>query len=188
MHDAKALQSRLNEFARAYSRAEIARKTETSVVNVSRYLKGTRVPAEFCMALVRQFGVNANWLLAGQGSLFVSDLATQHGQMAGDLLELVEAMSAVAKMRLGSIAGRDHMKLLRQLNDSLGTYERLREKLNQQSKGSLRTFFGSLTRRWQPWIWRAPGLCAKLRNRWQDSVTTTNWRDGCWAPRHTIPT
>jgi transcriptional regulator with XRE-family HTH domain len=149
MEDAAALQSRLTQFATSHTRAEIARKTGTSVMNVGRYLKGTRVPAEFCMALVREFGVNANWLLAGQGGPFVSDLATQHGQMAGNLLELVEAMSAVAKMRLGSIAGQQHMKLLRQLNDSLGTYERLREKLNVQSRGILadvlRELQGALT-------------------------------------------
>jgi transcriptional regulator with XRE-family HTH domain len=135
MSDAAALQSRLNQFAASFSRAEIARKTGTSVMNVSRYLKGTRVPAEFCMALVREFGVNANWLLAGQGGPYVSDLATQHGQMAGNLLELVEAMSAVARMRLGSLAGKEHMKMLRGLNDALGTYERLRAKLNEQSRG-----------------------------------------------------
>jgi hypothetical protein len=142
MTDAEALKSRLTEFSAPYSRAEIARKTGTSVMNVSRYLKGTRVPAEFCIALVREFGVNANWLLAGQGGPYVSDLATQHGQMAGNLLELVEAMSAVAKMRLGSLAGREHMKMLRGLNDALGTYERLRAKLNDQS----RAVFGDVLR------------------------------------------
>lgn len=149
MDEATALQTRLKQFAASLSRAEIARKTGTSVMNVSRYLKGTRVPAEFCMALVREFGVNANWLLAGQGGPFVSDLATQHGHMAGNLLELVEAMSAVAKMRLGSLAGQDHMKLLRQLNESLGTYERLREKMNSHSRGILdevlRELQGALT-------------------------------------------
>jgi hypothetical protein len=149
MDDAEVLQSRLKQFAASHSRADIARKTGSSVMNVGRYLKGTRVPAEFCMAIVREFGVNANWLLAGEGGPYVSDLATQHGQMASNLLELVEAMSAVAKMRLGSIAGQDHMKLLRQLNDSLGTYERLRAKLNEQSRGILgdvlRELQGALT-------------------------------------------
>lgn len=148
--DEAALRQRLNQFAGRITRAEIARKTGTSVMNVSRYLSGTRVPAAFCMALVREFGINPNWLMAGEGAPFLSDLAGEHGHMAGNLLELVEAMSAVSRMKLGSLAGRDHMLLLRQLNDALGTYERLRGKLNEQGRGImvdvLREFSGALDR------------------------------------------
>jgi len=148
--DEDALRQRLNEFGKRITRAEIARKTGTSVMNVSRYLSGTRVPAAFCMALVREFGLNPNWLMAGEGAPFLSDLAGEHGQMAGNLLELVEAMSAVSRMKLGSLAGRDHMLLLRQLNEALGTYERLRAKLNDQGRGImvdvLREFSGALDR------------------------------------------
>lgn len=133
--DEPALRQRLNQFAARISRAEIARKTGTSVMNVSRYLSGTRVPATFCMALVREFGLNPNWLMAGQGAPFLADLAGEKASMAGNLLELVEAMSAVSRMKLGSLAGREPMKLLRQLHDALGAYEHLRGKLNAQGRG-----------------------------------------------------
>ncbi|MCC7509792.1 MAG: helix-turn-helix transcriptional regulator [Planctomycetes bacterium] len=128
--DEQALRERLTVLTRETSRSEIARRTGTSLMNVSRYLGGTRVPAAFCMALCREFGVNPAWLMAGQGPMRVADVAQDQSQTAGDLLKLVEALGAVSRMRLGSVASDRGLKMMRELDEALGSYERLRAKLN----------------------------------------------------------
>jgi hypothetical protein len=60
--------------------------------------------------------------------------------MGGNLLELVEAMNAVTRMKLGALAGKQHLKVLRELNDALDAHERLRARLNEHS----RSIFGQL--------------------------------------------
>ncbi|MCA8946964.1 MAG: helix-turn-helix transcriptional regulator, partial [Planctomycetes bacterium] len=127
------LNSRLATLAEDRSLSDIARRTGTSVANVSRYISGTRIPGEFCAALVRGLGVNPSWLLTGEGSPFLSDVTEGTAQMAGDVLELVEAMNAVTHMRLGALTGKHHLKVLRELNDALLRYEELRARLNAHS-------------------------------------------------------
>lgn len=129
-----ALRDRLLSLLRLHSRTEIAHKTGESLANVSRYAKRTRMPARFCAALVQALGVNPAWLLAGEGTPYTADIAAGTQRMAGNLLELVEAMNAVTRMRLGSLAGKQNLKVLRELNDALVRYEDLREKLNVHSR------------------------------------------------------
>lgn len=129
----KDLNSRLAILAEDRSLSEIARRTGTSVANVSRYVSGTRIPGEFCEALVRGLGVNPSWLLTGEGSPFISDVTDGTARMAGDVLELVEAMNAVTHMRLGALSGKHHLRVLRELNEALLRYEELRARLNQHS-------------------------------------------------------
>jgi tetratricopeptide (TPR) repeat protein len=124
---------RLSFLAEGRSLSDIARKTGTSVANVSRYVSGTRVPAEFCTALVKGLGVNPTWLLTGEGAPNLTDIADGTVKMAGNVLELVEAMNAVAQMRLGALAGKHHLRVLRELNDALERYDKLRERLNRHS-------------------------------------------------------
>lgn len=130
---AKAARDRLAEIASRWHQAEIARRTGTSRTNISRYLKGTRMPLDFGTALVEQFGVNPAWLLTGEGTPMLADVSGATEKAAGNLLALVEAMSAVAKMRLGALAGKHHLRVLRELNDALERYEGLRRKLNAQT-------------------------------------------------------
>ncbi|MCA8944958.1 MAG: helix-turn-helix transcriptional regulator [Planctomycetes bacterium] len=133
MPNRNTLNSRLATLADDRSLSDIARRTGTSVANVSRYISGTRIPGEFCAALVRGLGVNPSWLLTGEGSPFLSDVTEGTAQMAGDVLELVEAMNAVTHMRLGALTGKHHLKVLRELNDALLRYEELRARLNAHS-------------------------------------------------------
>lgn len=128
-----AMRARLAQLTKGKSRTDIARLTGTSLTNVSRYLKDTRMPAEFCAALVKALDVNPAWLLTGEGTPFVSDITASTASMAGNLLELVEAMNAVSQMRLGALTGKHHLRVLRELNDALTDYERLREKLDAHS-------------------------------------------------------
>ncbi|MHC4840728.1 MAG: helix-turn-helix domain-containing protein [Planctomycetota bacterium] len=127
------IQERLTTLAEKHTQSELARKTRTPVSNVNRYLKGAKVPAEFCAALVREFGVNPAWLLMGEGMTYLSDVSSNNADMAGDLLEVVAAMNSVAHLRLGSLTGRHHMKMLRELNDAFRTYEDLKQRLNKHS-------------------------------------------------------
>ncbi len=142
--DETSLRERLAVLTRETSRSEIARRTGTSLMNVSRYLTGTRVPAAFCMALCREFGVNPAWLLAGQGPIRVADVAQDQSQTAGDLLKLVEALGAVSRMRLGSVAGDRGLKMMRELDEALGAHERLRARLNLRTSELLDTVLTQL--------------------------------------------
>ncbi|MBK9974046.1 MAG: helix-turn-helix transcriptional regulator [Planctomycetes bacterium] len=131
------LRHRLNQLASAHSQAELARRTGFPPANVHRFMKGGKVPAEFCQALVRELGINPAWLLAGEGTAYLADVSAGTERMASNMLELVEAMSAVSRMRLGSLTGKHHLRVLRELSDALDTHEKLRSKLNQ---GSLPVF------------------------------------------------
>ncbi len=144
--ESNALRARLAHIAKGRTKAEIARKTNTSITNVVRYLAGTRMLTEFSVAVIKGLGVNPAWWLAGEGTPWLADITAGTGNMAGNVLELVEAMNAVSRMRLGALAQKTHLKVLRELNDALGTYDRLRAKLNVQSRGMFEQLLGDLTR------------------------------------------
>lgn len=132
--DDASIRERLNSLLSEHSQSEIARKTGSLVASVNRYVHGARIPAAFCAALVRGLNVNPSWLLVGEGAPSLADVPADTAKLGGNLLALVEAMSAVARMRLGSLTGKHHLKVLRELNDALVAHERLREKLNEQSR------------------------------------------------------
>lgn len=133
--DASGLKARLKELSRQHSLSEIARRTGSSRNNVSRYARGARMPLEFGSALVRGMGVNPAWLLTGEGTPTLAGVSEETGRMGGNLLELVEAMNAVAHMRMGALAGKHHLRVLRELNDALARYEKLRDELGRHTRG-----------------------------------------------------
>ena len=128
------IRERLNSLLAEHSQSDIARKTGALVASVNRYVHGARIPAAFCASLVRSLGVNPSWLLVGEGSPSLGDVPANTAKLGENLLALVEAMSAVSRMRLGSLTGKHHLKVLRELNDALAAHERLRERLNEQSR------------------------------------------------------
>jgi hypothetical protein len=132
--DPVELRERLAVIAQRFSQSEISRRTATPVSSVNRYLNGVRIPGEFCTALVRGLGVNPAWLLAGEGAPWLAEVRGETGRMAGDLLELVEAMNAVSRMKLGSLAGKPQMRMLRELSDALVTFDELRGRIDDQSR------------------------------------------------------
>jgi hypothetical protein len=128
------IRQRLHRLVEERSQSEIARKTGAQVAAVNRYVHGARIPAGFCSDLVRGLGVNPAWLLMGEGSQLIADVPVETARLGENLLELVEAMSAVSRMLLGSLTGKDNRKVLRQLNEALLAHERLRDDLNERSR------------------------------------------------------
>jgi len=146
-----AVAQRLRALLDGRSQADVARKTGQLRNNVSRYARGAKIPIEFGAALVRGLGVNPAWLLLGEGAPFLSDVTASTVKAAEDLLELVEAMSAVARMQLGSLTGKHHLKVLRELSDALATYERLRQDLNTRTAPIFRQVLADYWKALEKW-------------------------------------
>ncbi|MCK6440272.1 MAG: helix-turn-helix transcriptional regulator [Planctomycetes bacterium] len=128
------IRKRLGELTTHFSQAEMARATGISRSSLNEYLKGTRISAPFCSALVKEMKVNPLWLLVGEGAMFLHDVSAKTASDATELLSLVQAMESIAQLRLGALAGDDHKKTLRRLNDSLEYYEQTKEKLNAAAR------------------------------------------------------
>ncbi len=142
MPNRNALAERIRVILKGRSQAELARRTASTGASVNRYLAGTRVPADFCIAMVEQFGVNPHWLLTGKGVPYSAEIAASGEQLAGSLLELVEAMENVARMRLGAVTGQG--RTLRGLADATRRYGELRERLNAHSRPVLKRLLSDL--------------------------------------------
>jgi hypothetical protein len=140
------IQNRVRELTKAVSQSEIARRTGTPVSSVNRYLGQSRVPADFCAALVRGLGVNPAWLLTGEGATYLSDVTAGTADLAKGMLELVNSLVAVSRMRLGSLTGKHHLRVLRELNEALQTYHGLRDRLNAHSGPILKQLLDDLKR------------------------------------------
>lgn len=125
------LAARISSLCKQFSLSEVARRSDTPISSVHRYVGGARVPAEFCAALVQGLGVNPAWLLLGEGAPMLADVPQRTAKVAGGMLEIVEAMNAVAHMRLGSLAGKENRKVLRELDDAMKRHEALRGRLNE---------------------------------------------------------
>ncbi|MCK6439018.1 MAG: helix-turn-helix transcriptional regulator [Planctomycetes bacterium] len=128
-----ALRRRIAQLVEQHGLRGLSRKIDVPNQNISRYLRGAQPSASFCRKLVEKLGVNPAWLLTGEGSPMLSDVPKIATATASGVLELVEAMNAVSRMRLGALAGKEHAKVLRELNDALARYEDLRVKLNTRS-------------------------------------------------------
>ncbi|NUQ35181.1 MAG: hypothetical protein HUU29_09605 [Planctomycetaceae bacterium] len=141
----KAFCDRLAQLADQHTIRGLARRIDIPNQNLGRYIKKGLPAASVCRRLVERLGVNPAWLLTGEGSSMLSDVPAVASNTASGLLELVEAMNAVTRMRLGALAGKDHLKVLRELNDALGRYEGLRDKLNTYSEPIFQQIIEALT-------------------------------------------
>ena len=142
----EAIRARLKVVLDRHSKAAIARKTNTSDVNVGRYIRGTQIPAGFLAALVKSLGVNPVWLLQGEGTpfLFDTDQKQKTVELGSEMLQLVEAMTAVSRMKLGAISSSDYAKLLRELDDSLRVHKRVKDKLDARSRPTFKKLLDDL--------------------------------------------
>ncbi|MBK9973897.1 MAG: hypothetical protein IPP14_03890 [Planctomycetes bacterium] len=138
------IRERMRVLVKTRSQSDLARKTNTLVSTVNRYLKATKIPGEFCTAVINGLGVNPAWLMTGEGTPYLADVSAGTSEMATNLLELVEAMNQVAKMKLGALTGQHHLKVLRELNDALERYEALRAVLNRRTRTVFRELLDGL--------------------------------------------
>lgn len=102
----ESLARRLGELVEKFSQAEVARAGDMPESSVYHYLRGRRMPVEFCVRLCRGLGVNLNWFLTGAGKPDATEGALQAGRMAEDLDGLVRVMIALER-EVGQRAGRD---------------------------------------------------------------------------------
>ena len=130
---------RLKRVAATRSISALARDTDTPFSSVHRFINGGRVPAEFCAAVARSYGISGDWLLYGRGKMYVeSRPQVREDAHAGDILELIDSMNALANVRLGVLDGRHHAAVLRELNQTLRRYENLQAELNKRSASVLK--------------------------------------------------
>ena len=127
-----AIRARLEQLATEHGLSGLAQRTDTPVSSVHRYVNGGKVPAEFCAALAESFQVNLAWLLLGRGSKYATDMGKHEAEVAGGMREIVDAMNAASRLKLGSIAYRTDLSLLRDLSTAAKAHEQLRERLTER--------------------------------------------------------
>lgn len=134
----EALRARIAQLVSEHTQAKVARETESTPSTISRYLAGMKIPAEFCARLVAKLGVNPAWLLSGEGAVYLADVKAATVGHSQSMLELVQAMGAISRAKLGALMGRADRKTLRELSDAMTAFERLQEQLSAKTRGFLR--------------------------------------------------
>jgi hypothetical protein len=138
------LQSRLGLLVQEHSLSGLARRTSTPVSSIHRYVNGGRTPSEFCAALARELQVNPGWLLLGEGARYSTDVGGDAAAMASGMREIVDAMNAASRLRLGTLARRRDLSLLRELADASAKQEELRGRLTRQVEPVIRDWLAAL--------------------------------------------
>lgn len=128
-----ALHERMRTLVRDQSQARIARATSRSRTSLTRYLQGAKLPLEFGVALVEEFGVNPAWLLTGEEPVYLADVPAASSELGNDLLEMMRSMDHVSKLKLGALTGKGHARALRDVSEMLDRYGSLRDRLNRMS-------------------------------------------------------
>lgn len=127
------LLERMKTLVRELPQARMARATGRSRTSLTRYLQGAKLPLEFGVALVEEFGVNPNWLLAGEQPVYLADVPASSAELGNELLEMMRAMDNVSRLKLGALTGKGHSRALREVSDMLDRYGSLRDRLNRMS-------------------------------------------------------
>ncbi len=127
--DETRLRARLNEVIRDSSQANVARRTGTPRASLSRYLKDRKIPADFCVRLVKRLGVNPGWLLSGEGAAYSAQMTASARTAALGILELTEALSATLRAQTAALATAPSARVLRELSARIDEVERLETRL-----------------------------------------------------------
>ncbi len=139
-----AIGARIEQLAAEHGLSGLARRSSTAVSNIHRYVNGGKVPAEFCAALAEQLHVSPAWLLLGRGSTYTTDVGEREVAVATGMREIVDAMNEASHMKLGSLAQRRDLKLLRDLADASTRHNRLRERLTREVEPVIREWLAAL--------------------------------------------
>lgn len=139
-----ALRERIALLVQEHSLSGLAQRTATPVSSLHRYVNGGRIPASFCAAVSETFQVNPAWLLMGQGSRYSTDVGGQAAAMAAGMREVVDAMNAASRLKLGTLAARRDLSLLRELADASTRQEELRGRLTREVEPVIRDWLKAL--------------------------------------------
>lgn len=134
----EALRARLHEITRRYPQAEVARRLGMRRSTVNRYLLGNRIPGAFLAGIAREFGVNTAWLMLGEGVPWIADVRADQASVGKGLLELVQAMERVSRLRLGALTGKTEAAALRELSEAMQSHERISARLAEKSRDTYR--------------------------------------------------
>lgn len=132
--DDAVLLARLQRVVKDHPQAKLARLTGRSRTALTRYMQGAKPPLEFGAALARELGINPEWLLTGEGPMYVADMPVASTATGEALLELIRSMDSVARVKLGALTGRAQAKALREISDRLAAYGSLRENLHASTR------------------------------------------------------
>ncbi|MEM7263355.1 MAG: helix-turn-helix domain-containing protein [Planctomycetota bacterium] len=177
----EALRLRLREVVSGTSQSRVARATNTPQASISRYLKDRRIPADFCARLTRALGVNPTWLLLGEGTPYLPDVAAEVQETGAQLLKLVEAINSANRMQIGSLLGNEHRRSLLELRQQVDLLENAKSELN----GLVGPVFEQLIEEFDRWMrsheWeRANALLTtleQLRRLSQDEDLLAHYED-----------
>lgn len=95
----EGLRLRLGQLVAQNSQAAVARAGGATESSVHRYLKGRRIPVEFCVRLCQQLHVNLGWLLMGAGSAGAGEGNLLAQQLTGEMEGLVRVLAALETER-----------------------------------------------------------------------------------------
>jgi len=123
---------RLKFLVEHFGQSEVARRTNTPPSTLSRYLRDTRLPAEFVARLVSSLEVRPAWFLLGEAPPFAAAISEKSAEMARNLLEIARAMSATSRMRAGAVFGQSDLRKLNDLNSALQELKKLRTDTREQ--------------------------------------------------------
>lgn len=139
-----AIRGRLARIVAEHSLSKVAQRTGAPVSSVHRYVHGGRIPADFCAALAEGFAVNPAWLLNGQGAPYATDVGSTGTVLASGMREVVAAMNEASRLRLGSLAGRRDLALLRELADASARHQQLRGRVTREVEPVIRDWLAQL--------------------------------------------
>lgn len=145
MSQKNALVERLKVVAARYTQSEIARRTGTWVSNVHHYLHGTRVPADFLLALVDTCGVNPHWLLTGEGSPWVAEQAPPSTDFSRDVQRLSRSLHAASRLKLGELFSDDRTRVLAEINQALEAHQRAEQQVSDHVDATLGELWDRIT-------------------------------------------
>jgi transcriptional regulator with XRE-family HTH domain len=91
------LHERLHAAVGSRTYRAIAEMTDSNPETVRRYMQGQAPSAEFLAALCRVLGLNAQWMLSGQGPMKASQIRT-HALGQASAAELLHAMAQTLEM------------------------------------------------------------------------------------------
>lgn len=108
MHTEKSLGKRLQQVRKAlgYTQSGISDVVGSKMRSWQEYEKGSRTPGGQVFAGLVNIGVNANWVLTGEGPMLIKDLATSEGREKNDQI-IAEVVSKAVQIALNQLDTAD---------------------------------------------------------------------------------